>query len=100
MWAQLVSGCTVAEASLALSAHFGTPATDLAPDIERFAAELVAEGLVVASDATEPGAAPALGASAAYATPTLEKYTDMQELLALDPPAPGVSGLAWPAAGG
>lgn len=64
--------------------------------------ELLAERLVVEASPgddtlptapVEPDAAPE--APGVYQPPRLETYTDMEDLLALDPPMPGLKDIAW-----
>ncbi|MFN8024898.1 MAG: PqqD family protein [Acidimicrobiia bacterium] len=69
-------------------------------EIERFLAELVAENLVVATDApvtdTWVGTLPASACGAPAAPPVLEKFTDMQHLILLDPVHEVDAGEGWP----
>lgn len=61
-------------------------------DVERLVSELLVEGLVVRADGEdsvagtlEPGVS-----SQSYQAPLLNKYTEMADLLALDPPMPAL----------
>jgi Coenzyme PQQ synthesis protein D (PqqD) len=61
---------------------------DAAATVRSFVAELQAEGLLVPNGSPPAGAPaplPAGEAPAAFAPPTLEKYTDMQDIILLDP---------------
>lgn len=62
-------------------------------DFDRLVGELLTEGLIV--EAVAGVSAPAPGAGSAngtkYASPTLNKYTEMADLLALDPPMPALA---------
>lgn len=62
-------------------------------DILRLGEELRAEGLVaVSTSPAEKSVVPAAnGARLSYEAPTLQKFTDMAEMFALDPPLPGLS---------
>jgi coenzyme PQQ synthesis protein D (PqqD) len=68
-------------------------------DVQRVASELLEQKLVVVSDAEpsprrdQEGALPNLS----YETPGLTAYRDMGDLLALDPPAPGLRNIPWKA---
>lgn len=84
IWAQLMAGRTAAEAAETLAAHYGSPAT-LGADVERFLGEVLAEALLVPSDAAAGGTPETTPSTTSYERPELSKYTDMQELLALDP---------------
>lgn len=94
VWQLIEGGASASHMAAALSTRYGVdPATVLA-DVTRVIAELVAEGLVLDRDTppTAPTSAPpavVLGPPAArYAAPALTRYTDMSEVLALDPPLP------------
>jgi hypothetical protein len=73
-----------------LSARYSSAGHDLAADLDDLLAQLGAENLLRASSSAEALsiAVPALNAHE-YGKPVLEKFTDMEELLALDPPTPG-----------
>ncbi len=64
-----------------------------ASEIAAFLSALEAEELVCAGDAT--GSAPAL-ATVPYQPPRLEKFTDMEELIALDPVHDVSAAEGWP----
>lgn len=98
IWELLVVGGTVAGMARQLAQRF-----DVGPDVAlRDVAGLVKvlgkEGLVIAGagHVGEPAALPAAGAAReAYESPHLHTYTDMGELLALDPPMPGLDDIPW-----
>ncbi len=81
-----------------IAGWYGASADQVAHDVGALVQELLAEGLVVASDGAgaggQPGAAPA-GATLVYETPKLNVYRDMGNLLALDPPTPGIDDLMF-----
>jgi hypothetical protein len=62
-------------------------------DVLRLSEQLCAEGLALVRTGTAATGAvpPASGARLAYDAPALEKFTDMAEMFALDPPLPGLS---------
>ena len=62
-------------------------------DVLRLSADLCAEGLAVASnDGLAGSIEPQTGVPRQpYYAPTIEKFTDMAEMFALDPPLPGLS---------
>ena len=93
VWAMIERRHTLAEMCDVLAARYRAEPAAVLSDLTRLAAELLEEGLV--RPALEGGGAeragdPAdgLAAAAAYAPPTLHRYTDMAEVLALDPPLP------------
>ena len=81
----------------------GADATAVTTDIDAFVAELVAAGLIEPRppDAPPTEGTPWLeGAAAsdrAYTPPRLETYTDLEDLMLLDP-VPDVDGMGWPRA--
>lgn len=73
--------------------HYEVGESEAERDVLRLSTELCNEGLAVASvvgpaGSTLPGPA---GQRLQYETPAMEKYEDMAEMFALDPPLPGLS---------
>lgn len=89
-------GASSAELTARLAAAFGLDPASLRPQLADFVAQLLAEEMIVPT-------ANALGASVelvlaggeAYAPPVLEKFTDMHDLLLMDP-IHEVSDAGWP----
>jgi len=80
-------------------AHYDVDRSVAQTDLETVAGQLLDEGLIRFT-----GSGSAYGARNAetkkqYATPQLQVYRDMQDLLALDPPAPGMNQIAWQRSG-
>jgi hypothetical protein len=93
IWGAVERGATVAEAVEEAVGRYEAPRPVVEPAVARFVDELVREELVVAANGDAPayaappttnGATPA-SASGTFDEPRLDKYTDMQELLLLDP---------------
>ena len=101
VWALLTSGHTPAEASALLSEHYGTPSDEVERWVGELVQELVEEGLVMPLDGQGTPSGGSNGAvlgdgSPGEFTPTkLEKYTDMQDHLLIDP-IHDVSASGWP----
>lgn len=76
----------------AVVAHYDVARARAEADVLRLCTELHDEGLVsVTRTAVVASAFPPVPATLlAYQTPTLEKFTDMAEMFALDPPLPGL----------
>ncbi|MGH2633375.1 MAG: PqqD family protein [Tepidiformaceae bacterium] len=86
VWARLLAGDTADEAANALASSFSVAAARVEDDVRTFLAQVIEEGLLVESAVAPDGStAPASLVTGEYAPPVLERYTDMQELLALDP---------------
>jgi hypothetical protein len=100
-WALLERGHTPGEASAAVAEHFGIPPHRAEQDIGRLLCRLREESLLKEADpGTSPqpvpeDAAPPQGTP--YAPPELERFDDMGDLLAVDPPMPGVAETPWEA---
>ena len=98
IWSGLVAGLSGDTLLAYIGAHHTADAALIADDTRRFLGELTAEALVVAAEG--PAAEQPLPAIAdtprPYTAPTLGKYTDMQELITLDP-IHEVDETGWPA---
>ena len=82
VWQMVANGATCEAAASALG---NGAAVELAlPAVERFVGQLVAEGLI-RPRTSPPREAPVLSPPVTFAEPLLEKFTDMQDLLLLDP---------------
>ncbi len=83
----------------ALGDRFEAAREELAAGVASLAAELLAEGLIVEADASAQTGAPPSDTSGeakgAFETPRLEKFTDMQDLVLLDP-VHEVDATGWP----
>lgn len=99
VWEALAGGNTVAGVAAVLSSRFDTASADLGADIESMLADLREQGLVVAGD--DQGAADEVpgGGTKPYEPPRLETFTDLQDLLLLDP-VHDVGARGWPHTGG
>lgn len=81
VWQLLAAGATPREVASALTE--GSEQESVGSSVLAFASQLVEEGLVRPREATR--AELPLVKAAVFQPPLLEKYTDMQELLLLDP---------------
>ena len=96
VWDAIAGGATAAEIAADLSARYGVAEAEAEAAVVSLLDDLQAEELVTASDATlretaaitEPAAGP-------FVAPTLSKYTDMQDLVLLDP-VHEVGDAGWP----
>ena len=92
LWSQLETGSTLSRLGEALAYQYGIERELAHRDVQRLVAELHSEGLVtmggdVADGTPVTTAAPERGTDA-YAPPQLEKFDDMADMFALDPPLP------------
>jgi hypothetical protein len=95
LWELLEQGCSRDESVAALTERFDVERKALERDVDAVIADLVAEELIAVADRAAPVATPYVSLRGEYVAPTLEKFTDMADLLALDPPMPGLDESAW-----
>jgi hypothetical protein len=97
-WTLLAAGHAAGSVGEQLTGRYEVDIATVTGDVERFAAELERDGLLVADPTPTPTPAaavtnghqsgPALDALPVrlpYVTPTIDKYDDLQDLLLLDP---------------
>lgn len=104
-WNELKRGVSVPETAEALAETYGMAAPDVAPDVERFLGQLLDEEMLVeaaGSSAPQPedpvpdAAVPTHEYGAhEYAALGLERYTDLTDLILLDP-VHDVTEAGWP----
>jgi hypothetical protein len=93
-WRLLVAGHSLLQTADVLASSYGVAPAATLDDVTDLAIQLVDEGLVAVSGASTSTEAPALAAfdvDGPYTVPRLNSYSDMADLLALDPPMPGLA---------
>lgn len=98
IWQLLERGATLDDVVAVLERRYDASKEAVVSAVDELVTTLADEGLLVpASDAAPPGNAPAAadGARRPWAPPTLERYTDMQDLLLVDP-IHEVDDIGWP----
>ena len=98
VWSLLETTGDVDRTVTAIAARYDVDHGQARADVERLVGEFLAERLVlVANEPVGPDEAgelePTMGR--AYAAPVLQAYRDMNELMALDPPVPGLTPISW-----
>lgn len=90
IWEMIERGSDLAGLEARVVARYVVDPAQAHEDLERLVAELLAEQLIVAGEEIAPAPAnqEAAGPREAYEPPVLNKYTEMADLLALDPPMP------------
>jgi Coenzyme PQQ synthesis protein D (PqqD) len=103
VWTLIEAERSPEEIVAAILARYEVAPARAETDVEKLLDELVRAKLVVVSDrkargrdADEAAAEPKLS----YDTPRLNSYHDMGDLLALDPPVPGLQDIPWEPPGG
>lgn len=104
IWKLLHQGATVAEVITTVSASYGIDAESLGEAVQQFIQELSAENLLIADNAAthsnnhagkKVNNMPFVQGKQTFTLPRLNKYTDMQDLLLLDP-IHDVTETGWP----
>jgi hypothetical protein len=91
VWQMIENGRTVEEIAQRLAALYDTTPAQALSDVESLVLRLLKEDLIVEAPPSEPAALePLPDHRSPYRAPTLEMYTDMSDLLALDQPMPGL----------
>jgi hypothetical protein len=92
VWTMIGDGATAGEIAAGLAATYDVEEGTAREDVERLLESLRAEDLVAADGASLPAKQPAEASAQAalrpYEPPRLTTYTDMEDLLAADPPMP------------
>jgi hypothetical protein len=100
VWTAVEMGASLAEAAEMLGKHYAVAPDTITAALETFVGSLYDESLLVeapgaAAPASLDGAIMVSRRGAAFQPPALRKYTDMQDLLLIDP-IHEVDDLGWP----
>ena len=101
IWTVVLNGGTVAEAIQYAAGCYSDSEHNIVTAVMSFVQELHAEGLIVVDESPDANRMTSFSAPATpagirpFVAPVLEKYTDMAELLLLDP-VHEVNGAGWP----
>jgi hypothetical protein len=104
IWRGLMSGASADALVMVLAAHYAAAPATVAGYLQPFIDELLDEGLLVKAEATTSGVNGVVAAEMAltvreaaqsFAQPKFARYTDMQQLLLLDP-IHEVDAAGWP----
>ncbi len=104
IWSRVAAGMALNEAAAALAGEYAASEAVIQGAVHDLAAQLQAEQLLVPLDAAAPAPLPAparqsVGQRLQFQAPVLEKFTDMADLLLLDP-IHEVEEQGWPHAAG
>ena len=103
VWSLIAAGHRLEDVATTIAERYEVTPERAQADVQRVAAELVEHRLAVRCDGEAPDrptATPAAASKLPYEEPSLIVYRDMGDLLALDPPAPGLKDIPWTSAGG
>jgi hypothetical protein len=98
VWEMIEGGHNLEEIGSAVLARYEVSSKQAHADVERLISELIQEDLVVLSDGKTPRDEIQLERPSnrlSYESPELNIYRDMGDLLALDPPVPGLGDTPW-----
>lgn len=99
IWEMLAAGLSADQVSARLRAGHPDAAAQAEGDVARLVEQLEQERLIVPAEGPGAGPTEVLDVTAVFAspytTPTLDRYSDMADLLALDPPMPGLLDGPW-----
>lgn len=94
IWGAIVSGHSLEKITSELILHYPGKSSLILTDVKQFVDRLINEDLIKISDKSEPDSQ--IGPSTeGYESPTMEAYSDMQEILLLDP-VHDVDESGWP----
>lgn len=98
IWALTEDGCCMGEIAATIAARYQVSLAQAQDDVLQLAAHLLREDLVAIDERRDEAQRSAPAAEARklpYEAPQLHAYSDMEELLALDPPMPGFADIPW-----
>jgi Coenzyme PQQ synthesis protein D (PqqD) len=98
VWELIEQRKTIEAIRATLLARYDVREEEVGRDVTRLADELLREHLVTTTNDAGSVTArelPAAEGRQPYEAPQLQKYQDMADLLALDPPAPGLAHVVW-----
>jgi hypothetical protein len=100
VWVAFEGAASVNEVTVRLADRYDAPVDEIAATVTRFMGEQRAEGLIRPAEGNRSGDAPSANGPIspsrdAFSPPVLEKFTDMEDLLLVDP-VHDVSERGWP----
>lgn len=93
VWEGIAAGASIESIARTICQRFAVSPDVAEAGVVELVATLVDEQLVLPGElsaAPMPDPSPAIGPNTSYEPPKLEKYTDMAQFLALDPPLPSL----------
>lgn len=98
IWALIEAKRSLEEIVSAIVTRYDVSLEQAQTDVQQLAADLLQEGLAVLSEGESQdrrGREVSQEQKLPYVTPLLNTYRDMGDLLALDPPVPGLHDIPW-----
>jgi hypothetical protein len=94
VWAMIEQRRSLAEMEQCLAALRGAEHEQVAEHLQTLVSQMLAELVIEPAEEPEHGVPP-ISLDAAYQPPVFHIYRDMRDLLALDPPMPGLRDIPW-----
>ena len=96
VWEEITRGASIAEVIAVVTRAYEVSPEVFERDLGRLFTELEHEGLVRPTNQPRSvQAQPSVAVKSIYEPPALTVYRDMNDLLALDPPMPGLQDIPW-----
>ena len=97
VWGHIEAGCMSGEICDAVAARYEIDAATAGNDVSALLDALLKEGLILRTEANDTATvlSPPVASRLPYVPPELHRYDDMVDLLALDPPMPGLGDTTW-----
>jgi hypothetical protein len=98
VWELIEKNCSADDMVASIISRYEVDSSQAQNDVERLLKELVDEKLILEVDDAARGDiefSPQVGTKQPYEAPQLNVYRDMGDLLALDPPTPGLEATPW-----
>ncbi len=97
VWAGAVAGMPASDIVASCCAHFPAEPS-VRRDVDAFIELIVTAGLLVPAQESAPSGSPVLNWPARYSPPTLQRFDDLADMIAMDPVHDvGEVGWPWPA---
>ena len=100
VWQMIELGYSIEEMIQTISVHHKISSEQVKLDLEKLVEEMIQENLIKVSNEQHPQKETQnleIQQNGSYESPTLNIYRDMGNLLALDPPMPGLTDMKWKA---
>jgi hypothetical protein len=97
VWSAIENGFSLLEVCQSVSTTYNRDTDEVNAHIATFVDQLLAENLVISGESRKSSTAFSIDQQTTleYKAPELVIYSDMGDLLALDPPLPGLNDIPW-----
>ena len=95
IWKMIVGKNTSSSIVDYIVANYSVGMSQAEKDVKIFLDKIYEEQLIIPSDESVASSVEPKSDKLPYVSPEIEAYRDMQDLLALDPPVPGMNDVTW-----